>query len=107
MAIRASRIEHEIGALIRDLSREMLGSATLQSPPLELGLSLSFDAAGSPVPVAEGPLREQLARALQQLAARTDSLRPGRTYCYWCETAGCDHATPPRPEAVFGGYAPT
>lgn len=35
------------------------------------------------------------------------SFRMGRVFCHWCESAECQHASPPHPKSVFNGYGPT
>jgi len=60
-----------------------------------------IDAAAAP------PLLSRLTAALQKSGARTDSVLAGRVFCHRCERADCDHASPPRPQAVFAGYTPT
>jgi len=56
---------------------------------------------------ADPPLAVQLGRAVREAAARRAALRPGRVWCYRCESAACAHAAPPAPDRVFGGWTAT
>jgi hypothetical protein len=52
-------------------------------------------------------LSEQVGGQLEDACARQGVFRPGRVFCFRCESAGCEHAGPPSALSVFKGYAAT
>jgi hypothetical protein len=52
-------------------------------------------------------VKDQILEAVRAAASRVEAFRPGRIYCYHCESADCPHSVPPRPTSVFGGYSST
>jgi len=48
-----------------------------------------------------------LEREVEESIAASSPFLRGRVYCFWCESAGCQHAEPPAPRMVFAGYNPT
>lgn len=52
------------------------------------------------------PLAEQLREQLGEALAARGAYREGAVHCYRCGQAGCAHARPPDPDAVFAGYDP-
>lgn len=84
-----------------------LGGAA--APPVTLPLDLSLIVyPGSPWRVEADPaLETQIRRAVREAVARQAAYQPGKVWCYRCESAGCEHAFPPAPDRVFGGYGAT
>ena len=99
---RARRIESEIAELVRRTHRELFGAGAPAPGPIRLTLDLA-------VPPGEGleSLAGQIARAVRRAASAGEAVRPGRVFCYRCESASCEHSGAPRPQSVFGGYGPT
>jgi len=102
----ARRIESEIADLARRLHRKTFGDAPFPerlAVPLELTIPPPAldDSSASPA------LLSALADALRRSGARADPVVAGRVFCYRCDRADCEHATPPRPQSVFAGFSPT
>jgi hypothetical protein len=74
---------------------------------VELDLRLRFPAgvAGPPAPAPS--LAAQIREAVREAAAREGVFRPGRAYCYRCESSDCPHGAPAAPQKVFSGYSST
>jgi hypothetical protein len=52
-------------------------------------------------------LLEGLASEIDEIAKNRLAFRAGHVYCYWCESATCEHSVPESPCDVFLGYHPT
>lgn len=52
-------------------------------------------------------LAEQALDNARRAASADCPVRPNRVYCYHCDDADCEHAVPPTPGLVFGGYENT
>src|SRR5690242_12160658 len=104
LSAEARRIEAELADLAQRLHRRMFGA---QAPlPDRISIDVAIPAE-PPIDAAAAPaLLSRLTAALQKSGARTDSVLAGRVFCHRCERADCDHASPPRPQAVFAGYTP-
>jgi hypothetical protein len=102
---RSRWIASEIAALISEVRRRLLGTSAPAPPSQPIHIDLAYDP-GSPEGFARA-LLEQLERATREESSRADAFRPGRVYCYRCESSGCDHAAPTDSRAVFTGYGPT
>lgn len=82
-------------------SRDMLTSL----PPLELKMKLEFN--GRPEHEAEeaGRLVETIETHVDDAILQGCAFRPGRVYCFFCESADCDHARPTDARHIFRGYS--
>jgi hypothetical protein len=98
----ARRIESEIAELVRRAHRKLFGAGAPAPRPLRLTLDLSV-----PPAAAAESLAGQVVRAVRMAASMGEAFRPGRVFCYRCESASCEHSGAPRPQSVFGGYGPT
>lgn len=105
MKDRARRIEAELQALAAELARKRFGARDWAGS-LEVPLTLEPDGPGHWRVTGEG-LLGALERALRESAAVASPYRSGRVYCFRCETAGCVHAAPGRPNEIFAGYGQT
>jgi len=96
-------------ALAAAVARAFASLRPAGDPPPLLPLELRFTAvAGRAWRIEATPSpEEQILRAVREAAARRDAFRPGRVWCYRCESADCAHSLPPGPECVFGGYGAT
>lgn len=102
MSDRIARAE-ELYHRLEDLYQSM--PSRKGSPDMKEGILLRF------VPDGRADL---FARELIDLFLSTPSedrkdhaFRPGRVYCYNCESSDCRHASPPDHLSVFLGYTPT
>jgi len=105
LSARARRLESELADLARRLHRRMFGADA--SFPGRLSIDIEIPAAPQTDSAAGPELLSRLSAALQKTSARADAILPGRVFCYRCESGGCEHAAPPRPQAVFAGFSPT
>ena len=97
-------------ALARSLARAAWEASRVGTPPAEpfpLALALTVTPGARWRVEAAPPLESQVRRAVREAGARRDVFRPGRVWCFRCESSACEHAAPPSPGKVFGGYAPT
>lgn len=74
---------------------------------VELDLRLRFPAGAAGPPAPAPSLAAQISEAVREAAAREGVFRPGRAYCYRCESSDCPHGVPPAPQKVFSGYSST
>jgi hypothetical protein len=89
--------------LAKPHARDMITSL----PPLDLPLHLEFS--GRP-----GREADEARRLLDLLETHLDdailagcAFRPGRVYCFFCESAECEHSRPHDPRHVFKGFSQT
>ena len=52
-------------------------------------------------------LAETALRLTAECVSEHHAFRPGHVYCYACQSAACDHSTPPAAGCVFSGYEST
>jgi hypothetical protein len=105
LSAQARRLESELADLARRLHRRMFGAeATF---PGRLSIDIEIPAEPQTDSAAGPELLSRLSAALQKTGARADAILPGRVFCYRCESGACEHAAPPRPQAVFAGFSPT
>lgn len=99
----------QLEALIKEyvdlVHRDIFGANFTRSKGFSLDLKLRLE------PTIEGftlatpvPLLDQVRQALREMEQAAGGYRPGRVYCYRCESPDCAHAKPPRMSAVFSGY---
>jgi hypothetical protein len=113
MAERGETLGEVAWDLLQRVVRERLArkpGAHLIEPQLD-SLVLSLDLAlGGPKADAErfsAELCRAIDRLLDDAVERAAFFRPGKAYCHRCESADCEHATPPGCRQVFVGYSPT
>lgn len=102
----APSLEEAVAATAHEALAALRGAAA-PTAPLRLELALTLHPGERWRAEAEPSLAEQVRRAVREAAARREALRPGRVWCYRCESTGCEHARPPAPDRVFGGYGAT
>ena len=83
------------------------GSGTAPGRDVDLEIRLRIPAGADGAPGAVPSLAAQVREAVREAAAREGVFRPGRAYCYRCESSDCPHGVPPAPQKVFGGYSST
>ncbi len=97
-------------ALTKALARaawEAGRGGTQPERPFTLSLALTVHPGARWRIDAAPALESQVRRAVREAGARHDVFRPGRVWCYRCESSDCAHAAPPAPSKVFAGYTPT
>jgi hypothetical protein len=108
LAGQLRRLERDLTEVARSAYRRTFGSGGSfpdGGVPLELRFELDLES-GALQGVGE-PIPEQISAGLRRALAPADLFRPGRVHCHRCGSAECEHAVPPRPQAVFAGYGPT
>jgi hypothetical protein len=104
---RIKELERNLVLVARDAYGEMFGGREDSLRPFRLDLSVSIDPTKPWRLTADPTVEEQIRSAIREMAARAEAFRPGRVYCYRCDSAECPHSTSPGPTSVFGGYAST
>ena len=111
MLSRAERRERAVGdalrTLIRDLNLERFGSAPGRLGDIELTLKARVRPGEAWALAFDPPLAEQVGRQLEEAQAEQSVYRPGRVWCFRCESADCEHAAPPAEVSVFKAYTAT
>ena len=105
---RAHQVQRELEHIFHSLlkrRREAAGThGKLEPGNLKLNLELPQPGSGNH---SSDQLYLQLQGAAERYANRASSMPLGRVYCHWCRSFFCEHASPPEPRSVFGGYTPT
>lgn len=102
------RLYESLSALARRLSASLAQEMRTRGSVDALELTVPLLIGGTP-DERRGRAAEILADLRQQIEERlrtADAFWPGRVYCFWCETAGCEHAVPPTRKHVFAGFGP-
>jgi hypothetical protein len=95
--------------IVRELVARKPGGHLLESDlkRLDLKLPLAIDDSDR----APERFAERLVRAidgiLDDAVQRAAVFRPGHAFCHRCDSAACEHSTPPSCRHVFTSYAPT
>jgi hypothetical protein len=100
---RARATADALRTLVRDTFADRFGGVTGAAEiPLQLRLvarpGQNWELDFSP------PLADQIAQQIEDAQAERAIYRKGFVYCYRCESSDCEHASPPSPLSVFGGY---
>lgn len=93
--------------LIRDLYVDRFGEAPERLGGINLALAARIRPADGWALAFDPPLSAQVMGRLEEAQAAHAVYRPGRVWCFRCESAECDHAAPPSPVAVFRAYTST
>jgi len=104
-SMSSGRLDEAAGravAALRALRAAALAECGATDPGAGDGFRLEWDA-GTGAEALAGRALE----AAAEIAAERQAIRPGRVYCYDCQTSSCAHACPATPEEVFAGYEPT
>ena len=108
---RAARRERAVAdalrTLIRDLYGDRFGGAPERLGEIELAIAARIRPADGWALTFTPPLAEQVGGRLEEAQAAQAVYRPGRVWCFRCESAECPHAMPPSPVAVFRAYTAT
>ncbi len=106
----STQLAREIYERIERLHAQLLKRRTDTLAPAELDVhvrtsvhSPERDAAATAF--AAG-LIERMEEDIAQRFASRSPLVPGHVYCFWCESARCEHAVPTSSRTVFAGYEP-
>ena len=100
----ARRIEADLAELARRIHQDLFGIGRRFPGEVPVRLKLSLPPSEAR---AGNSLSEQISRDVREAASRAEPFRSGRVYCYRCESFGCEHSLPARPQSVFVGYGPT
>ena len=111
-----SAAEKELESLYRQL-REVARDLFIQKPhardmvrsvpALDLELRLEFSGRDGEDARQARALLSQLDEHLDDAILAGAAFRPGRVYCFFCESADCAHAAPAEPRDVFYAYSET
>jgi hypothetical protein len=93
--------------LLRDLYAERFGAVPADFGDLNLHLRLRARPSHDWQLEFDPPLPDQLAAQFEDAQAAQDVYRRGAVYCFRCSSSACEHAGPPSPLSVFGGYDST
>lgn len=100
----------EIYERIERLHAELLARRSAAPAPAEIDLRLQASVHSPERDKAAaafaGLLTERMEEEIAQRFASRNPLVPGHVYCFWCESARCEHAAPPHSRTVFAGYEP-
>ncbi|MBI1850959.1 MAG: hypothetical protein HYR85_11495 [Planctomycetes bacterium] len=105
---RALDVYQRLRALALDLYRAS-GGRPDGAETFELPITIELGRAGMREASArhgETMLRD-LVRKTEDLAASLLAFRPGRAYCFFCQSSSCAHSEPPTAMSVLAGYVPT
>ncbi len=103
------RLYESLSALARRLAASLAQEMRTRGSVDAVELTVPLLLAGTTEKRAERA-HELLADLRQQIEEKlrtADAFWPGRVYCFWCESAGCEHAVPPSRKHVFAGFGPT
>jgi hypothetical protein len=95
--------------IVRELLARKPGGHLLESDLRRLDLRLPLtldDSDDAPERFAERLVRT-IDRLLDDAVQRAAVFRPGHAYCHRCDSAACEHSTPPSCRHVFTSYSPT
>ncbi len=105
---RVHQVQRELESIFHSLlesRRRAQGvHAKLKTGNLKLSLELPQPGSGGH---SSDQLYVQLQNTAERYANRLASMPLGQIYCHWCRSFYCEHASPPEPRSVFGGYTPT
>ncbi len=102
IALRISDLARRI-FLSRPYSRDVVRSL----PPVDLRWSLDFRGRAEEDRAAGRRALEELTRHIDDAILGHAAFRPGRVYCFFCESSDCEHAAPRTPRDVFAGFGQT
>ncbi|HGY92388.1 MAG TPA: hypothetical protein ENK43_14560 [Planctomycetes bacterium] len=102
IALRMADLARRI-FLSRPYSRDVVRSL----PPVELRWPLDFRGRAKEDRAAGRRILEELTRHIDDAILGHAAFRPGRVYCFFCETSDCEHAAPRTPRDVFAGFGQT
>lgn len=102
---RAAELETGIASLVREIYGGAFGGFSKLPNPFGLDLRFRVDPQDHWRVTGTESLIEQIQRIVTELGSASDCFRNGRVYCYHCDSNECEHATPPRPKAVFSGFS--
>ena len=74
---------------------------------LEVKLQVDLDDPATGEVALAAAIEEAIARHVDDAVEAAAAFRPGQAFCHRCESADCEHASPPGPREVFAGYTPT
>lgn len=103
------RLYESLSALARRLSASLAEEMRTRGAVDAVELTIPLLLAGTPEKRRERAheVLADLRQRLEEKLRTADAFRPGRVYCFWCETAGCEHAVPPTRKHIFAGFGPT
>lgn len=93
--------------LIRDLNLDRFGAAPGRLEAMDLTLKARVHPDQAWALTFDPPLADQVGRQLEEAQAAQSVYRPGRAWCFRCESVDCDHARPPSAVSVFKAYSAT
>ncbi len=104
---RERAVADALRTLIRDLYLERFGVAPERLDGIDLALTARICPADGWALTFDPPLSEQVSGHIEEAQAAHAVYRPGRVWCFRCESAECDHAAPPSAVSVFRAYTST
>lgn len=104
---REQAVTDALRTLIRDLHVDQFGVAPERLDTVALTLRAHVSPGQNWALEFDPPLAAQVSRQLEEAQAAQAVFRPGRVWCFRCESADCGHGVPPSAVAVFKAYGPT
>ena len=104
---RARAAADSLRTFVRDLAQSSFADDSLPDSAVGLSIRVQLDPSDNWAVCFDPPLREQVFGQIADMTADRDAYTEGRAYCFRCQTAQCEHATPPSPLHVFSGYGQT
>lgn len=95
-----------VRTFLRDMHMDRFGATSPTPGEIDLVLRLKAKPSEDWALRFEPSLGEQLDSRLVDAQAQWNIYRPGRVYCFRCDSSECEHSVPPSPLSVFIGYAP-
>ena len=106
-ARRERAVADALRTLIRDLHQERFGAAPERLGAIDLMVHVRVRPGENWALVFEPSLAEQAGRQIEEAQAAHSVYQPGRVWCFRCESADCEHASPPSAVSVFKAYSST
>jgi len=94
-------------ALLRDHYLHQFGANLPREQAVPVRLNLRVKPGEAWATEFDPPFAEQIQGQIEDAQAGWDRYQRGHVFCFRCQSAGCEHATPPGPLAVFRGYSST
>jgi hypothetical protein len=104
---RERAVADALRTLIRDLHLDRFGAAPERMGTIDLALRARVTPGENWALSFDPPLAEQVGRQIEEVQAAHSVYRPGRVWCFRCESAECGHAAPPSAVSVFKAYTAT
>lgn len=104
---REKAITDAMRTAIRDYFLDRYNADTEKLGTIDFDFSMTMNPAEDWKLSFDPPLEQQVLHQLEDGEARYSSYVEGRAFCFKCESAACEHSTPPTPLSVFGRYDST